>query len=52
MSSDENFLSDSISTYSEALSKSGFNNTLTYTPTTTDCETSDKEERKRKVISF
>ena len=49
ISSDETFFSDSISTYSEAHSKSGFNDTFTYTPTTIDYGTSDKEKRKRKV---
>ena len=49
ISSDETFFSDSISTYSEAHRKSGFNDTFTYTPTTIDYETSDMEKRKRKV---
>ena len=52
ISSDKNVLINSIPRYSEALSKSGVNETLMYNPKTTDCDTSEKKKRKRKIIWF
>ena len=42
ISSDENVFGNSIRTYSGALRKSGFNDTLTYNTKITDCDTSEK----------
>ena len=46
ISSDEIVFSNSIPTYSEVLSKSGFNETLTYNPKATDCDNSGKKTQK------
>ena len=50
--SDGNVFRNSIPTYSEALRKSGFNDTLTYNTKATDCDTSEKKKCNRKVIWF
>ena len=52
ISSDENIFCNSIPIYSETLKKSGFNEKLTYSTKTADCDTSEKKKRKRKVIWF
>ena len=39
-------------TYSEAFSRSGFNETLTYNPKTNDCETSGKKSAKAKLYGL
>ena len=48
ISSGENIFRNSIPIYSEALKKSGFNDKLTYSTKTADCDTSEKKKRKRK----
>ena len=48
ISSGENIFCNSIPIYSEALKKSGFNDKLTYSTKTADCDTSEKKKRKRK----
>ena len=45
-------MSNLVPRLSKALSKSGFNDTLTYTPKTTDCDTSQKEKHKRQVMIY
>ena len=50
ISSDENIFCNSIPIYSEALKKSGFNDKLTYSTKTADCDTSEKKGRKKSYM--
>ena len=50
--SDENIFCNLIPIYSEALKKYGFNDKLTYSTKTADCDTSEKKKHKRKIIWF
>ena len=52
ISSDENIFCNWIPICSEALGKSGFNDKLTYSTKTADCDTSENKKSKRKVIWF
>ena len=50
ISSDETVFSNSVPTYSEVLSKSGFNETLTYNPKATDCDNAGKKTQKNSYM--
>ena len=50
ISFDENIFCNSIPIYSEALKKSGFNDKLTYSTKTADCDTSEKKGRKKSYM--
>ena len=52
ISYDENIFCNSISIYSEAFKKSGFNDKLSYSTKAADFDTSEKKKSKRKVIWF
>ena len=50
ISFDENIFCNSIPIYSEALKKSGFNDKLTYSTKTADCDTSEKKGGKKSYM--